>query len=274
MAFVRFVKEMATFQGRHSGDGGMRLNLGCGDKVHPLWTNVDHRAGAPGVLAHDLSRDLPFPDGGCECVYASHVIEHFTPRQATRLVSECFRTLKSGGVLRLVVPDMEAIARLYLSSLESAESGAPGAADRYDWVMLELLDQMVRTSSGGEMITHWSRTPVPEEDFVRRRAGPEFDSYRRRFEAGQFPSEFYERDGGLMTDGGRYLEFRASGELHLWMYDRFSLARLLKKVGFVDVKRRRADESLIEGFVGFHLDTEPDGTVRKPDSLYMEGVKP
>jgi hypothetical protein len=35
-----------------------------------------------------------------------------------------------------------------------------------------------------------------------------------------------------------------------------------------------ADESYITNWTSFNLDTEPDGSIYKPDSLYMEAVKP
>ena len=67
--------------------------------------------------------------------------------------------------------------------------------------------------------------------------------------------------------------FRRSGEVHQWMYDRFSLSRALTDAGFVDVGARAADESAIEGFARYGLETA-GGRPRKPDSLYMEGRKP
>jgi hypothetical protein len=58
------------------------------------------------------------------------------------------------------------------------------------------------------------------------------------------------------------------------MYDRYSLKRLLEESGFVDIKQYAANESSIPYWTSFNLDTEPDGTVYKPDSFYMEAVKP
>jgi hypothetical protein len=66
---------------------------------------------------------------------------------------------------------------------------------------------------------------------------------------------------------------RSGGEVHLWMYDRHSLARALRGAGFRDPRVVGAAESRIPGWAGFHLDTEPDGSVYKPDSLYMEASK-
>jgi hypothetical protein len=66
--------------------------------------------------------------------------------------------------------------------------------------------------------------------------------------------------------------FRQSGEPHRWMYDRFSLERLLTEIGFVDIRFCQADESRIFNFNDYQLDTI-NGVVRKPDSLFMEGLK-
>ena len=57
------------------------------------------------------------------------------------------------------------------------------------------------------------------------------------------------------------------------MYDRFSLADLLGRVGYLNPVQQQADTSLVEGWASFHLDTEFDGTVYKPESLFMEATK-
>ena len=67
--------------------------------------------------------------------------------------------------------------------------------------------------------------------------------------------------------------FRNGGEVHQWMYDRFSLPRVLRRAGFASVGKRLAGESDIPGFAGFELEII-HGRERKPDSLYVEGRKP
>ena len=67
--------------------------------------------------------------------------------------------------------------------------------------------------------------------------------------------------------------FRRSGEVHQWMYDRFSLKRALEQAGFGEVGICAAGESGIPGFARFELETR-NHQPRKPDSLYMEGKKP
>ena len=58
------------------------------------------------------------------------------------------------------------------------------------------------------------------------------------------------------------------------MYDRYSLSILLKNCGLAEITKRNAYESFIDEWTKFYLDTEPDGSVYKPDSLYIEAVKP
>jgi len=67
--------------------------------------------------------------------------------------------------------------------------------------------------------------------------------------------------------------FRTSGEVHLWMYDRVSLGRSLLAAGFADAVVRGPGESGIADFADFGLEVVR-GRVRKPESLYMEAVKP
>jgi SAM-dependent methyltransferase len=252
------------------------LNLGCGNHYHPAWTNADLRSTGPGVVAHDLYDRLPFQDGEFDAVYHSDVLEHLNKRHAPVFVGECRRVLKPGGVLRVATPDLEAICRAYLDILEHVSTaGDIEARGRYDWVVTELLDQMTRHKPGGEMLNYWKRDPVPAQDFVVERVGSEaaraIASMRER---GAFPDP----DPGPVTaeerDPDAVGRFRLSGECHLWMYDRYSLSKLLREAGFEDVRRCRADESAILDFNSYLLDVEADGSARKPDSFYMEGRKP
>jgi hypothetical protein len=73
---------------------------------------------------------------------------------------------------------------------------------------------------------------------------------------------------------GQIAKFRESGEIHQWMYDRFSLSRLLRQAGFAEDRVCAAGQSGIPNFNSYGLDLTADGAVRKPDSLFMEAAKP
>ena len=66
--------------------------------------------------------------------------------------------------------------------------------------------------------------------------------------------------------------FRMGGEVHLWMYDRFSLARLLKECGFENVSIVSPTESRIPKWSDYELDVK-GGFVHDPTSLFAEAVK-
>jgi predicted SAM-dependent methyltransferase len=252
--------------------GGKRyLNLGCGGQVHPEWVSVDLYSNDERIIAHDLRQALPFADQTFDAVYHSHVLEHLPKNDAPRFMRECFRVLRPGGFVRVVVPDLEAIARLYLQNLDLAMAGDKAAKARHEWMLIELLDQMVREHSGGEMAEYWRKDPMPAEEFVFSRVGREARDWIARSRANPAPV----KDGGNRTQTTKEeLQFRKSGETHRWMYDRLSLETLLRECGFIEFYVRTAHDSAIPQFVQFAFDIEPDGSIRKPDSLFVEAQRP
>jgi SAM-dependent methyltransferase len=238
------------------------VNLGCGGQIHSDWINIDFRGDGKSVFSWDLRRRLPLADRSCDAVYASHVIEHFDRGAARLFLLECRRVLKDDGCIRLVAPDLEGITHAYLQALAAARSGEADGAARYDWMILELLDQLVRHQSGGEMMRYWSQSSVPAEAFVAQRVGGEY--WRaRKFCMSLPPSQ-------AKTDASSVGNFRLAGEPHLWMYDPYSLGRLLSECGFVSAQQCAATQSAIAGFNKFGLDVEPDGAIYKPDSFFIE----
>jgi len=138
------------------------------------------------------------------------------------------------------------------------------------WTMIELFDQAVRNHSGGEMLEYWRQNPMPQEEFVIERLGSEVKNALKSIR--QNPQSYSKRDC-LEKDFEAIGRFRLGGEVHQWMYDSFSIGRLLEDTGFVQIKKCGADESCIENFNSYLLDIEGDGSTRKPDSLFMEARK-
>lgn len=277
------------------------LNLGCGQRYHRDWTNLNFTSIGEGVIAYDLTQGIPFSDSTFDVVYNSHVIEHFSKSQAEFFIKECERVLKPHGVLRVVVPNLETIARTYLLALEKAATSPEWSAN-YDWILLEMYDQTVRNQSGGEMKKYLFQPNISNEEFILSRYGMEAKLLINRgrqerqksslqvsenqakklftviYRFFRYPT--YRRNSILsLLLGNEYkaLEigrFRQSGEVHQWMYDRYSLGSLLEKFGLTSIVQRSATESYIPNWNNWNLDTEPDGSIYKPDSIYMEGVKP
>jgi len=278
------------------------LNLGCGHRFHPDWINIDIVAHDPRVIQHDLASGIPLPDSSCDVVYSAAVFEHIRRADAPAFLHECFRVLKPGGIIRIGVPDLEQLCRLYLEKLALAVAGDQDAAHDYNWIVLELYDQTVREQSGGEMLAYLRQAPLPNEAFVYARIGEEgrelVNALRRsslppqpsaaqpvsllrrlRRRLVDFPAAIQGRllVRWLGNDWQRALSigrFRLAGEVHQWMYDRYSLARLLQLAGFRDPIVQNAASSQIPQWDNFHLDSFSDGTVIKPDLFFIEAVKP
>jgi SAM-dependent methyltransferase len=132
-----------------------RLNLGCGPNAPANWLNVDGSWNAwlsnhaflrktlkairvisknsPGAewnvrpLVHDLTKPLPFEENSVSVIYGAHVLEHLYLADAQRLLGECKRVLRPGGVIRLVVPDLRSMVASYL---KNKNGGSPSASEK------------------------------------------------------------------------------------------------------------------------------------------------
>lgn len=71
----------------------------------------------------DVTKGLPLKDGKAAVVYSSHMLEHLTRSQAHAFLSEAHRVLTPGGIIRLVVPDLEILARRYLEDKQAHTNG-------------------------------------------------------------------------------------------------------------------------------------------------------
>ena len=114
-------------------DAELKLNIGCGTSGIEGWVNLDN---SPSILLSrlplgrrifrtpdwprdvrraDVRKRIPFPDSSVRCIYSSHTFEHFTYEESLAVARECHRVLRPGGVLRIVVPDLDILVRDYLA---------------------------------------------------------------------------------------------------------------------------------------------------------------
>lgn len=274
------------------------INIGCGSTNHPDWINLDVAPINPDVISVNITDGLPFSAEFSDVCYSSHVLEHLNKIEAFNLVEECFRILKHGGTIRLAVPDLEMLVREYLRVLDGVTSGKIHYEVQYDWLMLELYDQTVRSRSGGDMLNFLKNVNESERSYILSRIGDEaariwqpqprlpyysrFLAFIKRTTFKSFIKMFREKAAGFLiyfiagkATFNAYQQglFRNGGEIHKWMYDRYSLKRLLDQAGFIDIKTCAATESRIPRFEKYDLDVQ-GGVVRKPDSIYIEATKP
>lgn len=123
----------------------LKLNLGCGLQCPEGWVNIDSSIGVRlskmpllnkilhsvipkslGILPNvnwpkntmwmELTKPFKFSNGSVDYIYSSHTFEHLTYAETTFVLSECYRILKPGGIVRIIVPDFESLVNNYIGN--------------------------------------------------------------------------------------------------------------------------------------------------------------
>jgi predicted SAM-dependent methyltransferase len=106
---------MGQLMGWKSMDDKLKINLGSGHWKFEGWVNVDlDHASEPDVVAN-LATGLPFANGVARLMHTEDFIDQLELDQAADFLRECHRILSPGGVLRVLTPDMQKLAHLYLN---------------------------------------------------------------------------------------------------------------------------------------------------------------
>lgn len=89
-----------------------RLHLGCGYTILHGFENIDIRK-IDGIDKVTEVYPLDYKGNTFDLVYASHLLEHFPRDQTLSVIKEWTRVLKQEGILRISVPDINALIKIY-----------------------------------------------------------------------------------------------------------------------------------------------------------------
>lgn len=262
------------------------LNIACGDIfiVSNLWENCDFAPKTNSVNQVDVLSGLPYEDSTFDLVYCSHYIEHIPKSRISDFLQECSRITKPNGIIRLVLPDFENIAREYINNISQGN-------DLFaEFNIVEMIDQCTRVKSGGEMIKYFRQSSDSSlQKYISLRTGHEFNSNLK-------PSSIFVRLKKVNFKKVKYKVQRIysylliqllpswfkdnhiskteTGEKHLWVYDFYSIKNILQASGYFSVFRKNAYESSNPNFPIFPLDIDSQNKSRKGElSMYIEAVK-
>jgi ubiquinone/menaquinone biosynthesis C-methylase UbiE len=112
-------------------DKMVRLNLGSGPSSAKGWINYDwgllpllgrlglnkwlgggYNTKWVEVKLHNLKNRFKENNDVADYIYCSHVLEHFEKYESLKILKECQRLLKSGGKLRVVLPDLDKVKEI------------------------------------------------------------------------------------------------------------------------------------------------------------------
>lgn len=183
-----------------------KLNLGCGPIQPDGWVNVDgsNRAwlacklpwidrmvtwlglaaatefNRTTVYANLLKR-FPWPDQSADSVYMGDVLEHFTPEQGKHLVSESFRVLASGGIIRVRTPDHARFWRNYVAAHDTTfnKPRSEWTDEHVRWTRMYFDDICVRRPKAWQSMGHFHKWGWDEVSMVMLLESVGFTNVRR-----------------------------------------------------------------------------------------------
>jgi len=140
----------------------LKLNIGCGLNAPAGWVNIDsslnarlakwprfkkmltvlhiiplHKTNIPypkNIYIYDVRRGLPFPDNSTDAIYCSHLLEHLNRKDALYFIKECYRVLSTGGIMRIIVPDLAQYIEQYMKEVRQRNKNTlvkEPASDRF-----------------------------------------------------------------------------------------------------------------------------------------------
>lgn len=94
---------------------GLKVHLGPGQQNYlPGWLNLDANLMTKIDLWADLRNSLPFRDASVDIFYSHHVMEHLPDALLQSKFEEMFKSLRSGGGIRMGAPHVGNACHKYL----------------------------------------------------------------------------------------------------------------------------------------------------------------
>jgi predicted SAM-dependent methyltransferase len=264
------------------------LNLACGDYFinSSSWINCDFAPQSKSVKHLNLLGKFPFDSNSFDLVYCSHYLEHIGLDKVSDFMNQCNRVLKKNGVIRLVLPDFENIAREYVMNKDLNQS------EFASFNIAEMIDQCVRTRSGGDLQDWYYRSLGNKElsEYIYSRTGFKHKSSAKlenkikirlkRITLKKMKLKLQLKMSYIVISTlpswfkANHISKVATGERHFWVHDFDSVKAFLEQSGFTEVKRVSAQFSCEPNFPLYPLDLNSQNHARKgKESMYIEARK-
>lgn len=97
-------------------DTKTKLHVGCGTVYIDGWVNIDNNSDHNITkldLNFDLRNPLPYKDNSVDFIYNEHFFEHLSVEEGLNALLNFKRVLKPGGVMRIAMPDLLDIVKMY-----------------------------------------------------------------------------------------------------------------------------------------------------------------
>jgi predicted SAM-dependent methyltransferase len=117
------------------------------------------------ILYGDIVKGLTVEENSCTGIYASHILEHLSLEDFRKALKNTYKLLQPYGIFRLVVPDLEILAKSYLASESPTASiefiETTGLGSRYRAKGLTAIVQSVL--GNGQHLWMWDYKSIEDE---------------------------------------------------------------------------------------------------------------
>ena len=191
------------------------LDLGCGPVRSRYWIGVDgsNRAWLASKLPYldqflvklrvlpptefdsetkyaNLTKTFPWQSGYADAIHMGEVLEHFSCEQGEAVLKECFRVLKSEGILRICVPDNAHFWENYLAKYhEILQKPRPHwDVGHTRWIEMFFHDVCISRPKFGRSMGHYHKWAYDEVSLILALEGAGFsDVHRMEFHESRIP---------------------------------------------------------------------------------------
>ncbi|MCX6764883.1 MAG: methyltransferase domain-containing protein [Candidatus Nealsonbacteria bacterium] len=133
---LRFLKKRPLPE---NSDRKILIHIGCGDFNDSRYINVDTRSGWH-IHHKDSVENINkiFPENYADLIYACMVLEHVSYLKLSEVFKNLYKSLKTGGVLRVSVPNFDVILEMYketksIEGITPPLMGGQGYADNFHY---------------------------------------------------------------------------------------------------------------------------------------------
>lgn len=220
-----------------------KLQIGAGTNPLPGWLNTDLEPTSENVVYLNATEPFPFEAQMFDYVFSEHMIEHIPYKDGLTMVSEIFRVLKPGGMIRIATPDVLKIIGL-LNPQKSEEQR-----------------QYLKWS------THKVMGLYSPELSRLQRFRPEWNIDHSHFLT-NYPNPAEDTACFVVNHF-----FRSFG--HLFLYDTKTLAAALRSVGFVEIYSRAPGISPDPNLTGLESHEKLiSESINDFETMVVEAVRP
>lgn len=130
----------------------MKLHLGCGTRQIKDFINIDVRPEVNPDIVDDILKLEKIENNSVDLIYICHCLEHVSKRDSYKALQRFHQVLKTDGILRIAVPDIEAAIKHFakhqnLAAIRTIFWGSQQLDNEYDfhkngWTFWTLKDDL------------------------------------------------------------------------------------------------------------------------------------